>query len=87
LDQTRLEEIGAYIEINDPSAAKRVVVRIATAVEVLALHPKMARVGRLKGTREMVLADISYIVPYRVEGTRVEILTVMHVAQRWPLKL
>jgi len=47
----------------------------------------MGRVGRVKGTRELVLADIPYIIPYRVVGGEIEILTVMHAAQRWPRQL
>ncbi len=35
----------------------------------------------------MILADISYIIPYRVNGYEVEILTVMYTAQKWPLRL
>lgn len=44
----------------------------------------MGRIGRIKGTRELVLVDVPYIVPCRIDGETVEILTVMHAAQRWP---
>ncbi|MER8438415.1 type II toxin-antitoxin system RelE/ParE family toxin [Mesorhizobium sp. M1312] len=83
----RLEEIGAPIEKDNPEAAARVIARIVTAAEHLAEQPAMGRVGRIKATRELVLVDIAYIVPYRVNGDTVEVLTVMHAAQRWPQAL
>ncbi|RWO93415.1 type II toxin-antitoxin system RelE/ParE family toxin [Mesorhizobium sp.] len=83
----RLDEIGAHIEKNNPEAAARVIARIVTAAEHLADQPAMGRIGRIKTTRELVLVDIPYIVPYRVNGETVEILTVMHAGQRWPQAL
>lgn len=47
----------------------------------------MGRIGRIKATRELVLADIPYIIPCHVNGETVQILTVMHAAQRWPQTL
>ncbi|KAA1177163.1 type II toxin-antitoxin system RelE/ParE family toxin [Rhizobium tropici] len=79
----RLDEIGAHIQKDNPDAAARVVARIVSAVDMLADFPATGRVGRLNGTREVVLADIPYIIPYRV-GQDIEILTVMHAHQRWP---
>lgn len=46
----------------------------------------MGRVGRIRGTREAVLSDISYIIAYRVSGD-IEILTIIHTSQRWPSAL
>ncbi|TPN90997.1 type II toxin-antitoxin system RelE/ParE family toxin, partial [Mesorhizobium sp. B1-1-5] len=31
--------------------------------------------------------DVPYIILYRVIGEEIEILTVMHAAQRWPRQL
>lgn len=79
----RLDEIGAHIQKDNPDAAARVVSRIVSAVDMLSDFPATGRVGRINGTRELVLADIPYVIPYRV-GHDVEILTIMHVHQRWP---
>lgn len=83
----RLDAIGAYISHDNPDAAARVIARIVSAVDTLADQPAMGRVGRLKGTRELVLGDIPYIIPYRVAGPDLQILTVMHAAQQWPHEL
>ncbi|RUM07665.1 type II toxin-antitoxin system RelE/ParE family toxin [Rhizobium chutanense] len=53
---------------------------------MLADLPGSGRPRRIKGTGEVVLADIPYITPDRV-GRDIEIITVMHAHQRWPAKL
>ncbi|MGJ4948101.1 type II toxin-antitoxin system RelE/ParE family toxin [Bradyrhizobium sp. HKCCYLS20291] len=83
----RLDEIGSYIAKDNPGAAARVVARIVLRVESLAARPEMGRPGRVTGTRELVLADVPYIVPYRLTQSGIEVLTVMHTAQKWPDKL
>ena len=80
----RLDQVGSYIEKEDPQAAARVIARLVSSVDLLTEQPAMGRVGRIKGTRELVFADIPYIIPYRVQPTTIEILTVMHSAQKWP---
>ena len=80
----RLDQTGAYIAREDLQAAARVVARLIAGVDLLAEHPAIGRVGRIEGTRELVFADIPYIVPYRVTPSTIEILTVMHTAQQWP---
>lgn len=82
----RLDEIGAYIQQDDPDAAARVIARLVSSVDMLAELPAAGRVGRIAGTREIVLADIPYIIPYRVRQD-IEILTVMHSSRKWPNKL
>ena len=82
----RLDEIGAHIEKDNPAAAARVISRIVSAVDMLVEQPAMGRVGRIRGTREVVLPDISYIIAYRVDED-IEILTIIHTSQRWPSAL
>lgn len=83
----RLDLVGEYIARDNPDAAARVVARLVSAVDLLAEQPALGRVGRIKGTRELVFADIPYIIPYRVTRTAVQVLTVMHSAQAWPMSL
>lgn len=80
----RLDGIGVYIETQNPTAAGRVISRIISAVNTLAEQPYLGRPGRITGTRELVLTDISYIIPYRITAETVDILTVMHATQKWP---
>ena len=82
-----LDQEAGYIARDNPDAAARVVMRIATSVEHLASHPASGRIGRVPGTRELVVTGTPYIVPYRVREDTVEILRVFHGARKWPEKL
>jgi toxin ParE1/3/4 len=79
-----LEAIGDFVARDNPGAARCLVARIADSVEALADHPHLGRPGRITGTRELVVAETAYIVPYRARGDEVEILAVFHGARRWP---
>ncbi len=79
-----LEEIGDYIARDNPAAAERVVTTILDQAELLTTHPHVGRPGRVPNTRELVVADLPYIAPYRVRGDEVQILAVLHGARRWP---
>jgi toxin ParE1/3/4 len=76
-----------YIAEDNPAAAGRLVQRIFRAVDLLAKNPAMGRPGRVSGTRELVVPDTPYIVPYRVRANALEILQVFHAARKWPNKL
>lgn len=80
----RLEQIGVYISEDSPQAASRVVARISSATAALTDYPEMGRAGRVKGTRELPLTELPYIVAYRVKARHIEILTIIHTAQKWP---
>jgi toxin ParE1/3/4 len=79
-----LEAEADYIAKDNPAAAGRLVQRILHAVDLLAKNPAMGRPGRVSGTRELVVGDTPYIVPYRVRANAVEILRVFHAARKWP---
>jgi toxin ParE1/3/4 len=80
-----LSSLRAYIAEDDPAAALRVALHILHNIEtLLPKHPGMGRPGRVPGTRELVIPDTPFIVPYRVQGTAIHILRVYHSARRWP---
>jgi addiction module RelE/StbE family toxin len=79
-----LEAIQDHIAQANPIAAHRLAMLIRQRVQPLASHPQLGRPGRLDGTRELVLSDTPYLIPYRVKDDRVEILAVYHGARRWP---
>jgi toxin ParE1/3/4 len=79
-----LDSIGEYIARDDRAAAERTVARILDLADMLAGHPYMGRVGRVVDTRELVVTDTPFVVPYRVRDERVEILAVYHGARKWP---
>lgn len=79
-----LNDEAEYIARDNPEAASRMVETVTAAVNRLAEYPAMGRAGRVPGTRELVVADTPYILPYRVREGAVEILRVFHAARKWP---
>ncbi len=82
-----LDQVEAYIALDNPQAAVKVVLTIIAAVEQLEAFPSIGRTGRVEGTRELVIDGTPYIIPYRKKGERIEILRVYHAARLWPKKL
>jgi toxin ParE1/3/4 len=79
-----LDAEAEYIAADDPEAASVVVERVLSAVAMLAEQPNLGRPGRLPNTRELVVLQARYIVPYRVRGDAVQILRVFHTSRRSP---
>ena len=81
-----LAVIRAYIAKDSERNAALVATRILKAVELLQSHPGIGRPGRVLGTRELVVPDTPYIIPYRVRGERLELIAVFHGRRQWPTK-
>ena len=81
-----LEQLRAYIEGDNAKAAARIADLILNAAERLDQFPYLGRPGRETATRELVVPRTPYIVIYRVRGEALEILRVLHGAQRWPIQ-
>lgn len=81
-----LEDIADYIRGDSPAAAQRVTQAIYDSAEGLGKFPGVGRRGRVGGTRELPLPPLPFIVVYRVreEAEAVEIVNIIHGAQRWP---
>ena len=78
------DAIFTYIESENPSAAILVDERIVAAVRRLVDFPASGRVGRIAGTRELVINGTPYVAAYAITETTVRILRVLHGAQEWP---
>lgn len=81
-----LDDEAEYIAQEDPAAARFVVQRIINAINLLPDNPALGHPGRILGTRELVVPDTRYIVPYRVRPRleRIEILRIFHSSRRQP---
>ena len=82
-----LTKLRDYIDKDNPTAAQRLAIGILNSVELLEGHPHIGRPGRVVGTRELVIPDTPYIVPYRIRGERLDLLAVFHGRQKWPKRL
>ncbi len=77
------DEIVEHIASDNLDAAIKLGALLMEKSMVLDQHPMMGRVGRIKGTRELV-AHPNYILVYRVAGEVAEVLRVKHTAQQYP---
>ena len=65
-------------------AARVVLELIDQAETLLPKYPAIGRPGRVLGTRELVIGHLPYIIAYRMRGTDLEILRVLHSSRIWP---
>ena len=79
-----LQSAHDFLEAENPKAAWDAVSRILSAVEVLERFPQMGRVGRVEGTRELVVTGTPFLVAYRLKSEVIQILAVLHAARKWP---
>ena len=82
-----LAALRRHIERDSERNAAQVAERILRAVDLLATQPAMGRPGRVHGTRELVVADTGFIIPYRACGERLDLIAIFRGRQRWPEKL
>ncbi len=82
----------AYIKERSPRGAARVRASIYAAAKQAALFPEAGRragepddaAGAVPGTREILLPDYPYVMPYRVQENILVILRVFHSSQDRP---
>ena len=77
-----LEEIETYIAKDNPAVAVDVILKIIKAVSLLKEQQGIGRAGRVPGTKELVVPDLPYIVPYRVKDGEVQVLRVYHTSRK-----
>jgi toxin ParE1/3/4 len=80
-----LEEVKAYISLDNPAAALRTIDRILEAIEYLLQFPHMGRAGRMADTRELIISGSPFIVIYQIRDSYIYVLRIFHAARKWPL--
>ncbi len=73
-----------FIHKEDPNVAKRIASLVKSRVDSLENFPEKGRVGRIKGTRELIFTEIPYIMPYKVQGEDILILRFFHTHRKMP---
>jgi len=81
---SEFSQIVEHIRQDSEDAAQRTAMAIYNRALALGTFPNRGRVGRVKGTRELPLTPLPFIVVYRVLPQAVEIANILHGAQRWP---
>lgn len=73
-----------FIALEDPALAIEIYAYIKERVGKLRQFPESSRIGRVFGTRELVIEKYPYIVPYRIKNNKIEILSIMHTSRKPP---
>ena len=77
-----LEGIADYIAQDNPIAAQKVISHLKSTISVLINYPEMGRPGRVHGTRELIVSNTPFVLPYRVVKTEIQILRILHGARK-----
>lgn len=77
-------DIFDYIAAENPAAALASDTAIARHVERLRRFPNAGRIGRVEGTRELVLPRTPFVAVYRATPTGIILLRILHGAREWP---
>ena len=73
-----------YLETRSIAAAILIDDRIDAAFELLRDFPGAGRIGRIAGTRELVVHGTPYVAAYGIENNAVVVLALIHAARDWP---
>jgi len=79
-----LERIADYLLEKTPENAAQLIRTIYNAPSVLKTFPNRGRQGKKKGTRELMIPSLPWIVVYRITGDIAHIVRILHGAQDWP---
>ena len=79
-----LEQVEEYIAKDNPPAAVATVNKIIDTAQMLTDYPTIGKRGRERGTRELVVAGLPYIVIYTVQRDELIILRVLHTSMKYP---
>lgn len=77
------DDVCDYIAADNPGAAAHMDQLFSDAAVKLADHPKLGRVGKIGGTRELIPHE-NYRLVYEIEGETVWLLALVHTARQWP---
>ena len=79
-----LEDAYDYLAKDNPKVAQAFVQDVYRLVNLLPVQPAMGRAGRVVGTREQIIQDYPFIIPYRVKQDEIHILRIFHTRSRSP---
>jgi len=79
-----LDQVEEFIARDNPPAAVAAVRKIIEVAQMLADYPTMGKRGRERGTRELVVAGLPFIIIYAVHREELFIIRVLHTAIKYP---
>ena len=74
----------AYLEVDSATAAAALRTALRDTADSLSTFPSRGRLGRMPGTRELLVGGTLYILIFEVRPQGVRILRVLHSSRRYP---
>ena len=79
-----LERIADYLFQHVPDRAAELVRALYDAPALLLEFPHRGRPGKKRGTRELVLSRLPYLIVYALRSDVIFVVRILHGAQQWP---
>lgn len=79
-----LDQVEEYIAQDNPPAAVATVNKIIEAAQMLSDYPTIGKRGRERGTRELVVAGLPFIIIYVAHQEELVIIRVLHTSMKYP---
>lgn len=79
-----LDRIVDHIAKDNPPAALKMWDEIESQVERLRDFPRSGRTGRMPETNELVVTGTPFIIIYMIGNDEIDLVRVLHGAQKWP---
>ena len=79
-----LTHMRKYIARENPEAARDTALKIVDATDRNNQFPEVGRIGRVNGTRELVVPGTQYLIVYRMKKKAIHLVRVLHGRQVWP---
>ena len=73
-----LDQVEEYIAQDNPAAAVATVKKILEAAQILTDYPTLGKRGRERGTRELIVAGLPYIIIYAKHCEELVVIRVLH---------
>lgn len=79
-----LNQVEEYITQDNPAAAVATVKKILEAAQILTDYPTLGKRGRERGTRELIVAGLPYIIIYAKHREELVVIRVLHTSMKYP---
>jgi len=73
-----------FLSAESPHLISTTIEGILSAIDQVKIFPESGRPGRVKGTRELVVTTVPFILVYRKKRETLEILSILHQSRKWP---
>ena len=77
-----LKEIERYILQNDPGSVKKVAQKIKNTVLLIKEHSFIGKPSLVDGFREIKVANLPFVIPYKVVENKIIIVRIFHTRQK-----